>query len=170
MCRWWWRSDLAAKDDRLNADAGNQPAIVSSRRIYVECTHTFFAGGNTGIRRVARNLANCAAAASDSETRIIPVVWGGIGFFTPKKQLSEAPHFLQRVHFVREFEESSTSIISLARCTKPSLRRYAGPFTWFKRLLHENVQAAGGFRVGVSALGYQFVSIQVSVRFQGGIA
>jgi O-antigen biosynthesis alpha-1,2-rhamnosyltransferase len=112
----------------IRSDGG--VVLSSSRRIYVECTHTFFSGGNTGIRRVARNLAKCAAAASDSETQLIPVVWGGIGFFTPKKRLSEAPHFLQRVR--RGVEYLQALVGKMYQATPTPLRR---PFTWFKHLL-----------------------------------
>jgi glycosyltransferase involved in cell wall biosynthesis len=67
------------------------------RRIYVECTYTFLAGGNSGIRRVARNIANHGPKVSTPGTIIKPAVWAGVGFFSPKKPLGESPHWVYRV-------------------------------------------------------------------------
>jgi alpha-1,2-rhamnosyltransferase len=100
------------------------------RRVYVECTHTYFAGGNSGIRRVARNLANQSAAVSGPDIQVIPVVWGGIGFFTPKRPLTEAPHFLVGVRRVTAYLEY---LVGLAYQATPRVLRR--PFTWAKRLL-----------------------------------
>jgi len=96
----------------------------------VECTHTYFAGGNTGIRRVARNLANQGAAVSDGQTQVIPVVWGGIGFFAPRRRLTEAPHLLVTLKKSLAYLEY---LVGLAyQVTPPALRL---PFTWLKRAL-----------------------------------
>lgn len=62
------------------------------RRILVECTYTYFAGGNSGIRRVARNLANLGREVSTDSVEVVPLVWGGIGFFTPRYRLGDRPH------------------------------------------------------------------------------
>jgi len=67
-------------------------ASAGARRIFVECTYTFYAGGNSGIRRVARNLANYAPKVSTKDVEILPIVWGEVGFFTPRKPLNASPH------------------------------------------------------------------------------
>lgn len=104
--------------------------MTRPRRVYVECTHTYFAGGNTGIRRVARNLANQGPAVSDGRTQVIPVVWGGIGFFAPRARLTEAPHFLVALKKSLAYLEY---LVGLAyQVTPPALRL---PLTWLKRAL-----------------------------------
>lgn len=65
--------------------------------IYVECTHTFFAGGNSGIRRVARNIANFGPQVSLPGAEIKPVVWVGAAFFSPSRRLGEKSHWLFRL-------------------------------------------------------------------------
>lgn len=62
------------------------------RRVFIECTHTYFAGGSSGIRRVARSLANVHKEASSEEVELVPLVWAGRGFLRPRRPLTEAPH------------------------------------------------------------------------------
>lgn len=62
------------------------------RRIFVECTHTYLVGGSSGIRRVARSLANAHKEASSDEAQLLPLVWAGRGFLRPRQPLTEAPH------------------------------------------------------------------------------
>ncbi len=101
------------------------------RNIYIECTHTFFVGGNNGIRRVARSIANCAKSASSPNLEIIPIIWGGLGFFRLNKELSEKPHTLQRIRNVLSF--SAAFLLGKAyQVTPPLIRR---PFTFLKRLI-----------------------------------
>lgn len=79
----------------VNARADHDP---DRRNVYVECTYTYFAGGNSGIRRVARNIANNGPNVSTPDTVIQPVVWAGIGFFSPGKPLAEKPHPAYRAY------------------------------------------------------------------------
>jgi glycosyltransferase involved in cell wall biosynthesis len=65
---------------------------ATQRRVFIECTHTYLVGGSSGIRRVARNLANAHAEASSDEVQLLPLVWAGRGFLQPKRPLTEAPH------------------------------------------------------------------------------
>ncbi|MDP4917928.1 MAG: hypothetical protein NWR12_09415, partial [Haliea sp.] len=61
-------------------------------RIFIECTHTYFAGGDGGIRRVARNLANQHRSASSENVTLLPIVWAGRGFFAPRRSLTTGSH------------------------------------------------------------------------------
>ncbi|MDO3387327.1 glycosyltransferase family 1 protein [Gilvimarinus sp. SDUM040013] len=66
--------------------------MQAPRRIFIECTHTYFVGGSSGIRRVARNLANSHKTASSDEAQLVPLVWAGRCFLTPRWPLTEAAH------------------------------------------------------------------------------
>ncbi len=66
----------------------------------MECTHTYFAGGSSGIRRVARNLANAHHQVSDERGQLLPLVWAGQMFLRPRRPLTEAPHPLVRLRAV----------------------------------------------------------------------
>lgn len=51
------------------------------RRIFLECTHTYYNGYNTGIQRVVRNLARCCREAGRmQQVECCPVVWSLWGF------------------------------------------------------------------------------------------
>ncbi|WP_020210031.1 glycosyltransferase family 4 protein [Gilvimarinus chinensis] len=62
------------------------------RRIFIECSHTYLVGGSSGIRRVARNLANEHQSASSDAVQLVPLVWAGRGFLSPKRPLTEKAH------------------------------------------------------------------------------
>ncbi|MDO6746284.1 glycosyltransferase family 4 protein [Gilvimarinus sp. 1_MG-2023] len=64
----------------------------NKRRIFIECTHTYLAGGSGGIRRVARSLSNVHTEASTEEVQLLPLVWAGRRFLSPLKPLNESPH------------------------------------------------------------------------------
>ena len=49
-------------------------------RLFIECTQTYFNGGNSGIQRVARNIANHTRNLSHPECEVIPIIWAGYGF------------------------------------------------------------------------------------------
>ncbi len=66
--------------------------IPARRRIFIECTHTYLVGGSSGIRRVARHLANAHAEASSDEVQLVPLVWAGRHFLRPRRPLTEATH------------------------------------------------------------------------------
>ncbi|UTF59568.1 glycosyltransferase family 1 protein [Gilvimarinus sp. DA14] len=64
----------------------------AQRRIFIECSHTYLVGGSSGIRRVARNLANEHQSASSDAVQLVPLVWAGRGFLSPKRPLTEKAH------------------------------------------------------------------------------
>lgn len=64
----------------------------NQHRIFIECTHTYLVGGSSGIRRVARNLANIHKEASSDEVQLLPLVWAGRRFLRPRRPLTEAVH------------------------------------------------------------------------------
>jgi len=48
-------------------------------RIFIDCSHIYQYGGNTGIQRVVRNVVNhCRDVGSSLGVSCIPVVWTGI--------------------------------------------------------------------------------------------
>ena len=66
-------------------------------RILIECTQTFFRGGNSGIQRVARNLANQALHLKHPNWEIVPVIWVGCGFCAVRKPIGPKPYILLRI-------------------------------------------------------------------------
>jgi alpha-1,2-rhamnosyltransferase len=70
---------------------------MQERRILIECTQTFFRGGNSGIQRVARNLANQALHLKHPNWEIVPVIWVGCGFCAVRKPIGPKPHILLRI-------------------------------------------------------------------------
>jgi len=74
------------------------PLIRTAKpRIFIECTNTFFNGGNGGIQRVVRNLANHSLDIKITELEVTPIVWTGFGFWQPKTKINVKPHILIRV-------------------------------------------------------------------------
>jgi len=69
-------------------------AIQKKTRIFVECTQTFFKGGNSGIQRVVRNLANNGRKISRDDVEVYPLVWMKFGFCRPARMIDEKVHFL----------------------------------------------------------------------------
>lgn len=67
------------------------------RRLFVECTHTYLKGGSDGIRRVARGLANQCRDVSTDDIMLVPVIWGGIGFYAPRPPFGHGPHPLHQL-------------------------------------------------------------------------
>ncbi len=66
-------------------------------RIFIECTHTFFLGGNGGIQRVVRNLANHSSDIKITDADVNQIVWTGIGFCQPKAKIGVKPYILIRI-------------------------------------------------------------------------
>lgn len=64
------------------------------QRVFIECTSTFINGGNSGIQRVVRNLANCGRNLSTKELSIQPIVWTSVGFCQPTSKVKVKPYFL----------------------------------------------------------------------------
>ncbi|MDP4788938.1 MAG: glycosyltransferase family 4 protein [Haliea sp.] len=96
-------------------------------RIFIECTHTYFAGGDGGIRRVARNLANQHRSASSENVTLLPIVWAGRGFFAPRRSLTTGSHplFKLRDWHARLGELSNwgcTAMASMANALVEKLR------------------------------------------------
>lgn len=67
------------------------------KRIFIECTHTFFQGGNSGIQRVTRNLANHGRTCSSESLEVLPLVWTGTGFCCPTARVGLRPYLMVRV-------------------------------------------------------------------------
>lgn len=70
---------------------------VPKQRIFIECTSTFFNGGNGGIQRVVRNLTNNSKRIEIEGLRVRPLIWTGFGFCQPHAQLTEKQYFLIRL-------------------------------------------------------------------------
>jgi alpha-1,2-rhamnosyltransferase len=66
-------------------------------RIFIECTHTFFNGGNGGIQRVVRNLVNHSYGIKITEAEVIPIIWTGFGFCQPKVKIRVKPYIMVRI-------------------------------------------------------------------------
>lgn len=69
-------------------------------RIYIECTHTFFYGGASGIQRVVRNVVNRSSEIEFQEAEVIPLVWIGFDFYRPRGKIRSSPHPFVKI---REF-------------------------------------------------------------------
>ncbi len=69
-------------------------AAKEKTRIFIECTQTFFKGGNSGIQRVVRNLANNGKEQTNTELEVHPLVWVKAGFCRPTRMVDEKVHFL----------------------------------------------------------------------------
>lgn len=83
------------------------------RRIFVECSYTYFAGGTGGIRRVSRNLANIGMASRYEDADIRPLVWAGIGFVMPRRALSDKPHpFMRTFRLVRDHAQRGANFLA----------------------------------------------------------
>lgn len=134
-----------------DAKPGERP-----RMIYVECTYTFLAGGNSGIRRVARNIANHGPKVSTPSTVIKPVVWAGAGFFSPSKPLDERPHPVYRLYLYssrllpRAVGCLTSSISFIAR---PLPDRIRIPLRDLARRLRESMRGKTDSTLLYSALG-----------------
>jgi len=70
---------------------------MQEQRILIECTQTFFRGGNSGIQRVARNIANQATHLKHPDCQIIPVIWVGYGFCAMRAKVGTEVHYLLRL-------------------------------------------------------------------------
>lgn len=70
---------------------------MQERRILIECTQTYFRGGNSGIQRVARNLANQALELKDPRCEVVPVIWLGCGFCAVRRPIGPKAFILLRI-------------------------------------------------------------------------
>ena len=71
-----------------------------SARLFIDVTHTWHSGANTGIQRVVRNLADWGprlAAEIDPDFTVQPVVWAGLGY-VPVDEVGTEPSWLYRWH------------------------------------------------------------------------
>ncbi len=96
-------------------------------RIFIECTHTFFYGGNGGIQRVVRNLANHCTNIKIAEINVNPIIWTGLGFCQPKAKISTKPYLLIRV------KKSIQQLLYIRSKKTPNWLK-AG-IIWFARLI-----------------------------------
>lgn len=70
---------------------------LPKKRLFIECSQTFFNGGNGGIQRVVRNLANYGRTLSTDTVQVSPIVWTGMGFCLPLAKVKNKPYLLIRV-------------------------------------------------------------------------
>jgi len=76
-------------------DDPERPASPRIRRVFVECTRTYFRGGNTGIQRVVRNVVRESAEAGPLRGLACqPLVWAGFGPVRPRRALRVKPHWI----------------------------------------------------------------------------
>ena len=71
--------------------------VKGKTRIFVECTQTFFKGGNSGIQRVVRNLSNNGRELPNTEVEVYPLVWMKFGFCQPTRMIDVKVHYLVQV-------------------------------------------------------------------------
>ena len=72
--------------------------VSGSQRIFLECTQTFFAGGNSGIQRVTRNLVNQSLALNLGHFEVVPVAWAGDGFSRVTRPLRIRSHYIYKAY------------------------------------------------------------------------
>ena len=60
-----------------NAGDTEPQANRQKARVLIDCTQTYFWGGNSGIQRVTRNIANQALELQHPRCEVIPVIWVG---------------------------------------------------------------------------------------------
>jgi glycosyltransferase involved in cell wall biosynthesis len=98
------------------------------RRIWIECTRTYFRGGNTGIQRVVRNVVREGArTAREHRVRCEPLVWAGFGAVRPSRALRVRPHWVSQLR--DGLLAFSGAVAKIARRTLP-----AGILAWFEGL------------------------------------
>lgn len=122
--------------------SGTMTAIMEEKsRVFIECTHTFFNGGNSGIQRVVRNVANNGRDVEVEGIDIRPIVWNGRGFSLPRGRVSVKPYFLKRgVKLFRGVLEKKRRV-EHSRMGSRVRRIYRGivprPVRWaFRRMQH----------------------------------
>lgn len=107
-------------------------AAREKNRIFIECTQTFFKGGNSGIQRVVRNLANYGRELTNTEVEVYPLVWVKVGFCQPTRRLDVETHILIRMrrrisHFAHLFTTHFPTFL------KKMIRMLAKPWRLRKR-------------------------------------
>lgn len=125
---------------------------MAEQRILIECTQTFFHGGGSGIQRVVRNIANQAIGYEHPKCQVIPVFWGGFGFYALRNKMGTEKHLLIRIRdwLRRRREGKPGRLLSLAiRILKLPLkllrpfRPWRGPFDWMVRKIQTLVLGLG---------------------------
>src|SRR5690606_31979886 len=96
-------------------------------------------GGNSGIRRVARSLANTHKEASSDDVQLVPLVWAGRGYLRPRRPLTEARHPLLTCAVI-----TSRGISAVARL--PLLAPIKEPVKVVLRKLHQWLRRGRGNR------------------------
>jgi len=68
------------------------------RRVLIECTRTWFQGGNTGIQRVVRNVVRHSAELGRRRgIACEPLVLAGFGAVRPRRELRARPHWVSHL-------------------------------------------------------------------------
>lgn len=93
----------------MNESRSKEPERIESHpnfprtRIFIDCTQTYFWGGNSGIQRVTRNIANQALSMEHPKCDVIPVIWVGFGFCKLRHKIGTRPYILVRIRiWIRE--------------------------------------------------------------------
>ncbi|MBW2315285.1 MAG: glycosyltransferase family 4 protein [Deltaproteobacteria bacterium] len=78
--------------------AGGDAAREPVSRVWIECTRSYFRGGNTGIQRVVRNVVRESSAAGLRRgVTCEPLVWAGFGAVRPRRALRVQPHWVSEL-------------------------------------------------------------------------
>lgn len=83
----------------------------------IECTQTFFRGGNSGIQRVTRNVANQAMTMDHPKRTVMPIIWVGYGFVEVRDRLDGRAYWPIRylIWIRRRFKGRSSSFSTWLR-------------------------------------------------------
>jgi alpha-1,2-rhamnosyltransferase len=106
------------------------------RRIWVECTRTWYRGGNTGIQRVVRNVVRESAyAARNRGMECRPLVWAGFGPVEPRRAPGLRGHWTSDVvgYLMNAFEALGEFVAELI--PERLRRRRRGRLQWLRRRL-----------------------------------
>ncbi len=129
------------------------------KRIFIECTQTYFRGGNSGIQRVVRNVANHALNLTHPKCEVIPIIWAGYGFTKIPTKLTGREHFLIRFRtWIQRKREKRTRLPFIASIVR-AIRFVLGPVKAFLPLRTFYVIACWTkqkITILIASLGYQF--------------
>ena len=129
-----------------NAGDTEPQANRQKARVLIDCTQTYFWGGNSGIQRVTRNIANQALELQHPRCEVIPVIWVGYGFCKLRHKIGTKPYILVRIRiWIRERLNKRpkvkpswpiASLINAIKFTRKLLQPLTRPFVhWMYRTL-----------------------------------
>lgn len=148
---------------------------MMKKRIFIECTQTYFRGGNSGIQRVVRNVANQAMHLKHPKCEVIPIIWVGYGFTRVRTKLTGREHVLVRFrNWVRGKRHKRIKwpfVASLVRAAKFLLRPLKG-FLPLRLVRDVASWIADSFAILIAWLGYQIARLVFgpTIQFRKGDA